>query len=308
MEVKRRLAIFLHYDRANVIQDYVVCYLSGLKQIAADIKFFSNSMPCEKELEKIQAYVSTVTLRENSGLDFGAWREAILNLGLNKIAEGYDELILANDSCYPTLSPFSVVFDNMSHSSCDMWGITENKAPTYRCGENFYNISPHIQSYFLVFRQSILRSVCFSRFWERMILSLPRDEIIVNYEVGLTKLLRENGFLCDVYCSDRQGDMEVLHALYGKERHDLALFYGLELVKRGSPLLKVKAIRLAIDCSHAQRLRDLKKTYGAENRLELLGMIDAHLSKNSLNYRLLKWPVFAKFCFALKRFLRAIHT
>ena len=48
-----KLAIFAHYDRGNEIQDYVIEYLKGLKEVAQDIIFVSDSNVKEEELEKI---------------------------------------------------------------------------------------------------------------------------------------------------------------------------------------------------------------------------------------------------------------
>ncbi len=38
-----RVAVFAHYDKSNLIQDYVVYYLSELKKCAGKIIFVSDS-------------------------------------------------------------------------------------------------------------------------------------------------------------------------------------------------------------------------------------------------------------------------
>ena len=53
----KRTAVFAHYDKNNLIQDYVVCYLSELKKCAEKIIFVSDSDVLPEELKKIEGIV-----------------------------------------------------------------------------------------------------------------------------------------------------------------------------------------------------------------------------------------------------------
>lgn len=63
--------------------------------------------------------------------------EVFLYAEANGLLEGIFELVFCNDSCYPPLKPFSLVFSEMQKRECDFWGLTKN-----------HEISPHIQSFF----------------------------------------------------------------------------------------------------------------------------------------------------------------
>ena len=49
----KRTAVFAHYDKNNLIQDYVVYYLSELKKCAEKIIFVSDSDVLPEELKKM---------------------------------------------------------------------------------------------------------------------------------------------------------------------------------------------------------------------------------------------------------------
>lgn len=284
----QRLAIFCHYDKDNIIDDYVLLYLKALTSVATDIRFVSNSALDKTEQAKVKPYTHSITLRKNIGLDFGAWKEALQTIGLPYIATHYDGLILANDSCYAPFSPFIQLFNTMSEKGHDMWGITENELPHYISdnGEKF-DITPHIQSYFLVFNKKILQAICFSDFWANVNPLSSRDDIIMRYEVGLTKLLREQGFSCSAYTTYQDINMENVKNIFGNPIYDLSIFCWHELLKRKSPFLKVKAIPLTLNWQK-QELLKFSRGFNGENNMCSFYVIDKHLQRKSLEYQFSK--------------------
>lgn len=287
----RRLVIFSHFDKDCIIDDYVVLYLKNLKKIANDIHFVSNCTLGELELTKITPFVQSITLRKNTGHDFGAWKEVILTISLSHIATHYDELILANDSCYAPFFPFTSVFEKMSRKSCDMWGITENHEPhhIYESGDT-RSLAPHIQSYFLVFNNAILQSPHFFDYWQSVSASASRDDVIVNYETTLTTALQTEGFYCSAYLSYEKDDLKNLRKIYGRAQHDLSIYYWYELLQRNNPLLKVKAIPSTLRWNK-NTLSQFKKKFASENDLCSFALIDKHLMRISQAYRFSKIPV-----------------
>lgn len=183
----KRLCFFSHFDRDGIIDDYVICYLEGLKTVAESIIFISNSGLSRQEQEKLSDIAEKVIIRENTGYDFGSWKEGLDRFGFENL-EKYDEIILANDSCYGPLYPFSEMFGKMAGASCDFWGVTKNNA-----------IFPHVQSFFLVFRQSVFQSGVFRTFWERIVPLKGKYEMVDAYEVGLSETLTKHGFRSHSY-------------------------------------------------------------------------------------------------------------
>jgi len=94
----------------------------------------------------------------------------------------YDEVVICNDSIYGPFYPIENMFQNMQDTACDFWGVTDSTDMSY-----------HLQSYFVVFRKSVLQSDAFRRFWKNVKVLHDKDAIIRQYEVGLTTHFIKNG-------------------------------------------------------------------------------------------------------------------
>jgi len=183
----KRLCFFSHFDRDDMIDAYVIRYLEGLKTVADHIIFISGSVLSWQEQKKLSDTADKIIIRENTGYDFGSWKDGLDNFGFENL-DKYDEIILANDSCYGPLYPFSEMFDKMAAENCDFWGVTKSNA-----------IFPHVQSFFLVFRKAAFNSAVFRIFWEKIIPLKGKYELVDAYEVGLSEILTKHGFLSQSY-------------------------------------------------------------------------------------------------------------
>ena len=73
----KRLAVFAHYDRDNLLDDYVFRYLAGLKCVVDSIVFVSASRLSDASVGRLKTLCDTVMLRENVGYDFGSWQAGL---------------------------------------------------------------------------------------------------------------------------------------------------------------------------------------------------------------------------------------
>ena len=62
-------------------------------------------------------------------------------------------------------------------------------------------IAPHLQSYFILFGERVIRSQAFNMFWNAVLPYSSKNQIICSYEVGLTVWLEEQGFTWRPYIS-----------------------------------------------------------------------------------------------------------
>ena len=173
-----RAAVFAHFDKHNIIDDYVIYYLTSLKEICNKIVFVTTSTLKQPEIQKIENICETIIIRDNIGYDFISYKEGLSKLSIND----YDEIIACNDSVYGPLSSLKDIFNTMERHDCDYWGLTDS-----------FDISYHIQSYFIVFRANALRSDIFKEFWLGVIPLQNKREIIENYEIGMNKAFISKG-------------------------------------------------------------------------------------------------------------------
>lgn len=197
----RRAVVFAHYDKDNLIDDYVVYYVSALKKAGCDVVFVSCKELAQTELEKLNGLVIHTITENHDEYDFGSYKRGFLYLE-SKLSE-YDELIFANDSCYGPLYPISEVFAEMEKKNCDFWGITKNNFGYIKQFKHYFVRRTHIQSYFIAFKNNIFTQEFFADFINSIKHEQEKRDIIINYEIGLSELLIKQGYkfavLVDAY-------------------------------------------------------------------------------------------------------------
>ena len=192
------IAIFAHYDKDNLIDDYVVYYLEQLKKICKNIIFVSDCNLSREQISKIENIVTYSITQKHGEYDFGSYKRGFKLAKQKNLLEQADNLILCNDSCYGPFYPFEEIFKTMDSKNCDFWGITQNinriNKTDYPCNEAN---NQHIQSYFMVLKKQVFKSLIFEDFIEAIVAQPDKKTIIVKYEIGLTAQLCQAGFKFD---------------------------------------------------------------------------------------------------------------
>jgi len=212
----KRIAIFAHWDRDNLIDEYVVYYLTELKKVA-DIVFVSDGNLSENELNKVTPLVLKSIARRHGEYDFGSYKRGVLDL--NDKLNDYDELIFANDSCYGPFFPFTETWKQMEAVPCDYWGLFKHRDPTI----NIW----HIQSYFIVFKKQVFTSPSFQNFMKNISTQKKKMDVVLKYEVGLSDTLDQSGFKSAALCPP-----SITNDTHSKKTCTLTLDHNLPLLKR----------------------------------------------------------------------------
>jgi lipopolysaccharide biosynthesis protein len=248
----KRLAIFAHYDGHGLIDEHVLYYLRGLQPVTDRTLFISDCDLKLGEAEKLTGLAELVWAGRHGEYDFCSWKRGFAHLGAG--IENWDEIVLANDSCYAPVFPFAEVFDRMGRLECDVWGCTA----TYRKGR----ISS-ITSYFLVFRRPVLADQEFRAFWPAVIAELNADAVRVRYEIGLSKLLIARGFRLE----------SVVHTEVG------AVTAQGYYVRRLLPAYRLPWLRVKLYRDNELSVMRLGRTLEAIDRLYPRRLIDAHITR-----------------------------
>ncbi len=190
MDDFQKILLYAHYDRDNIIDDYVVYCLQRFYNLNIKIIFISNSDLSATELNKVSSYSEKIVLRDNNGYDFGAWKEVLFSYGRTFFSE-YDELILTNSSYYGPLFPLEDLFNTMSVKDCDFWGITEHI--------NDNEFPEHLQSYFVLFKRDLFLSDLFWDFWKVLEDNKHWWYYVVKGEIQLSQYLTKHGYKYEVY-------------------------------------------------------------------------------------------------------------
>jgi len=230
----RRLFLFAHFDAQSVVRPYIHRHIEALRALG-EVWFISNSPLPPSELERVRPLVGNVILRENAGLDFGMWKTALKSVNL----EEFDELVLTNSSIIGPLAPLGPIFERMNRTKCDFWGMTES-----------WEVIHHLQSYFLVFREPVLRSMAFAQFWDGVLYYKSRFNIVHSYELGLSSWLWQHGFesaaaypmsLLQLKRATLLHRIKRIFSKRVRRMRDPTLCHPHILLRMGMPYLKVKA-------------------------------------------------------------------
>jgi rhamnosyltransferase len=231
----RRAAVFVFYDKDGVADAYVDYYLCALREHVERLVVVSNCEPTENTRAMLSNYTDEFVVRENKGFGTGAYKAGIYQVGWDHIS-GFDEVILCNDSVFGPVYPLSEMFDVMSDSEFDFWGITRldlNGFEDIAGNEQSLGDSPgYIQGYFTVFGAKVLQSKVFKEYWDQYPEEKPPCDALCMLEATFTKYFADAGFTWGAYAQPEEVD---------KSNPDITLFQAFNLIsKRRSPFVNTK--------------------------------------------------------------------
>lgn len=192
-----RIAIFAHFDKNNLVADYVIYYLQELKKVVSKIVFVSDGTLEVNQRQKLEGLVEEVIANPHGQYDFGSFKLGFLHAKAQAMLDGVEELVFVNDSCYAPIFPFDEMFNKMAQASAGFWGVTKNFFGLDRSSSRV-----HLQSYFMVFRPQVFNSDAFVNFIHEIKTEVKKEDVITNYEIGLTQVLQAAGFDFVSYADD----------------------------------------------------------------------------------------------------------
>jgi rhamnosyltransferase len=228
----KRLAIYFFFDKDGIVGDYVIYYLNELKRVVSEIVVVVNGKLNDEGRKKFESVSDKFIIRENVGFDSSAYRDVIISYGFEKIKE-YDELLLCNYTCYGPVYPFKEMFDEMDSRKCDFWGINRHPALPINIVVNREDskIQEHIQMYFIIIRNTILKSKHFKEYWNTLEVAKSYDIARVVHEFRFTKFFESLGFTSDCYLDFK---------LNKSKENDSILNADEQLIKWKNPIIKRK--------------------------------------------------------------------
>ena len=225
----KRLVCYAHFDDKGELKPFVKHSIAQMKEVCHTIAFVSNSILSDSDINYLNNICDYVKINDNVGYDFYMWKTALNAINY----KGYDEVILMNSSVFGPLYGIGPMLYEMSYRKCDFWGMTE-------C----FQIRPHIQSYFLVFKKPVVESDAFALFWNCVMPYHNKHLVVLKYEIGLSQWLIESGFMAEAYFSFvKIGDYCRKNKIKLRVKDNYSVEHAVELLAMGNPFLKVDPIR-----------------------------------------------------------------
>ena len=140
--------------------------------------------PARLKFDRALSRRITVLRKQNIGYDFGSWA---VGLAWEPRIASLDNVILTNDSLAGPFAPIDPLLSTFEASRADAFALTDNS-----------QFGHHLQSFFLGFRGSVLAEAPLVRFWSQIRHEKRKEKIILRNEVGLSQMLRREGYSVDV--------------------------------------------------------------------------------------------------------------
>ena len=192
----RTALVFAHFHTQGSLRKDTWGFLSACTAAGLPVQFISTNLN-DRARACIPAGVST-TCRANEGYDFYSYRQGIFqHFGfrpdeLDQLdydtwhqrvqSSSTTQLSLINSS-FLIAEPEKIIRLIQKKISSDVHGLTQNS-----------EISPHIQSYLLIFNRRAIESRDFYDWWHGMKPIDNREDVIRTYEIGLSSWFRKKGF------------------------------------------------------------------------------------------------------------------
>ncbi|WP_148881260.1 rhamnan synthesis F family protein [Streptococcus sp. Marseille-P7376] len=225
-----RILLYVHFNKYKRVSNHVFYQLEQLNPLFSKILFISNSYIEEAIKKKLhdEFGISNVLERDNQGYDFAAWRDGMSAIGFEEL-KTYDSLTLMNDTCFGPLWDLEAIYKRFEDDTqVDFWGMTNFRKTKY--------FEEHLQSYFVTFKQQILRSISFQEFWEQVKDFTDVQDVIDHYETKFTQYFTEAGFTYQAAFDTRLEEAaDLIHP-------DFTYYKPFTILEKKVPFLKVKAI------------------------------------------------------------------
>ncbi len=237
----KRLGVFVLCDPQGIVSECTKVLLDGIKLCLNELIIIVNGFLNEDAKNELADYSSNVYFRENIGFDAGAYKDLFLSYRSDENWDKWDEILLFNDSFYGPMRPFREVFSRMEKEPVDFWGLIKHPGGEKILGEE---VSPHIQSFFLVCRKKLFTDVAFTEFWKQ--LDYPTDylEAVRDFEIGFSYYFMKRGYVANGYANlfDVGNDISKGKNIYNYKACALMKEIDFPIVKRKSLYFQWKEV------------------------------------------------------------------
>ncbi len=204
-------------------------YLNELRLAGFDIIFISSSdMILDTDLKELSKLCIRIIVRENRGYDFYGWK-----IGLQEYPQYrlHRALLLANDSVLGPLFSIENIITRLENNDADIIGMTDS-----------LHFHPHLQSYFLYCKKTVINSHEFTKFFSEIEVLGFKMAIIRKYEVGFSQLFGHRFKLSALYSLENILN-QIHHADRPKQWIDATIYLWKSLLAEFNfPFLKKKLL------------------------------------------------------------------
>jgi len=188
----RRLVIYVVWDRRGEVDDFIPVALEGLRPHADRILVVVNGSLSDAGREKLTPVSDEILVRENTGFDIWAHKDALAHVGPS--IDHFDEVVLTNDTWFGPIRPYDVVFERMDAEDVHFWGMTDHarEEPNPFTGEGV--LEYHLQSFWICVRREMFQSQAWADYWRDLPEMPGYFDAVLQHEAVFTHHFVTRGF------------------------------------------------------------------------------------------------------------------
>lgn len=188
----RDLMVLVHHDADGIVDPHVLTAIDSYRAADVEVHVVSSGVDDASAASLAARETSLHTRSSNDTLrDFGAWHLVLERLGRPTL-EGFERVILANDSAYfPTRDP-ATFFAALRAAKEDVWAATDS----------FSGGRYHLQSYFLALAPTAVDSLVPELARRATLHQDPTKLGLIQwFEIGLSQFAASKGLRLGAFCS-----------------------------------------------------------------------------------------------------------
>lgn len=234
------VALIAHYSESPAVSRSLDAQLASLAAAGFATVVISTS-PVSSALKFREQTPTMVVRRSNVAYDFGSWAWAIG--AAPELANR--RVLLTNDSLAGPFESAEPWYRRFQGSQTDIWGLIGSGQFQW-----------HLQSYCVGYAPGVLGDPQVRQFWRSVEPKQSKIEVILTYELGQTRMLREEGFTIDV---------EIPPGLIIDRELNPAILAWKRVLDLGIPFVKKELVRdPAVAPDGAEVPAELRRRYGVE--------------------------------------------
>ena len=198
MESTKRAVILAGYSDNGYIHDDTFKLLKEFRKFADYIvAFYDNNTLNDESIKTLETLVDYYHIENHGEYDFGSYKKGFQQITKTRhVFENIDRIIFCNDSIIWQQKSLKDFFEKEKNTNfygltCNAYGFVPK---TYQ-----WQPLPHIQSFLFSVSKNIFYQNWFRIFFANIKKEKNKNDIIANYEVGLSQTIIKNGFTLNSY-------------------------------------------------------------------------------------------------------------
>ena len=177
------------YAQNNVLSPITERWIRALREVSHQLIVVFDQDQLSSDTELCDDESILWICKSHGAYDFGSYRIGLYEAEQKNLLQDATHVLLCNDSIIGPFSDLGQLLIGMFDAPSPVWGLTESLL-----------FRPHVQSYFLLMEYAVFADSSVRKFFDSVVPQPSRHDVIQQYELGFSALLRDLQYHWSVVC------------------------------------------------------------------------------------------------------------